>query len=54
MCSAEKTYFLYLPKRYAKAFTQQDIEDINGDRVWWSLVNNGPDPLTKMYTLSIL
>jgi hypothetical protein len=49
----QKTYFLYLPKRYAKAFTQRDIEDINSDRVWWSLTNNGPDPLTKMYLLAI-
>jgi hypothetical protein len=32
----EQTYFLYPPKRYAKAFTQRDIEDINGDKVWWS------------------
>jgi chemotaxis receptor (MCP) glutamine deamidase CheD len=29
-----QTYYLYLPKRYAKAFTQKYIEDINSDRVW--------------------
>jgi hypothetical protein len=49
----QKTYFLYLPKRYAKAFTQRDIQEINSDKVWWSLTNNGPDPLTKFYMLTI-
>jgi hypothetical protein len=49
----QRTYFLYLPKRCAKAFTQRDIEDINSDNVWWSLTNKGLDRLTKMYILSI-
>jgi hypothetical protein len=48
------TYYLYLPKRYAKAFTAKDIEDINNDRVWLALVNNGPDPVTKTYSLSLV
>jgi hypothetical protein len=49
----DRTYFQYLPKRYAKAFTLRDIEEINSDRAWWSLVNRGPDPLTRMYILDI-
>jgi hypothetical protein len=49
-----QTYYLYLPKRYAKAFTPKDIEDINTDRVWWALVNNGPDPITKTLSLSLV
>jgi hypothetical protein len=48
-----QTYYLYLPKRYAKAFTQRDI-DINNDRAWWALVNNGPDPITMMFSLPIV
>jgi hypothetical protein len=49
----DKSYFLYLAKRYAKAFTLRDIEDIDADRVWWSLVSRAPDPLTQMYILEI-
>jgi hypothetical protein len=49
-----QTYYFYLPKRYAKAFTQRDIEEINNDRAWWALVNNVPDPSTKMFSLSIV
>jgi hypothetical protein len=50
---ADQTYFLYLPKRYAKTFAPQDIEDINSNRVWWTLVRRGPDPLTKMYVVDL-
>jgi hypothetical protein len=49
-----QTYYIYLPKRYAKAFTAKDIEDINNDKVWWALVSNGPDPITKTISLSIV
>jgi hypothetical protein len=49
-----QSYYIYLPKRYAKAFTAKDIEDINNDRVWWALVSNGPDPITKTFSLSIV
>jgi hypothetical protein len=47
------TYYLYLPKRYTKAFTHQDIMDINSDKVWWTLVNKGPDPITNTYILDV-
>jgi hypothetical protein len=49
----QTTYYLYLPKRYAKAFTPKDIDDINCDGVWWTLVNKSPEPITKMYILHI-
>jgi hypothetical protein len=47
------TYYLYLPKLYAKAFTHQDIMHINSDKVWWTLVSKGPDPVTNTYILEV-
>jgi hypothetical protein len=47
------TYYLYLPKRYAKAFTHKDIIDINSDTVRWTLVSKGPDPITKTIILDV-
>jgi hypothetical protein len=49
----ESTYYLYMPKRYAKAFTDNDIDDINSDTVWWTLISKGPDPITNMYVLEV-
>jgi hypothetical protein len=51
--TTDQTYFLYLPKRYAKAFTPRDIEDIICDRVLWALVNKGSDHITKLYILEV-
>jgi hypothetical protein len=51
--TADQTYYMYLPKRYGKTFTNRDLDDINHDRVLWSLVSKGPDPITNMYILDI-
>jgi hypothetical protein len=48
-----KIYFLCLPKRFGKAFTDRNIEEINADRVWLSLTYKGHDPITKMHILEI-
>jgi hypothetical protein len=43
--TTDQTYYLYLTKRYAKAFTTKDIQDINCDRC------GGPSS-TRVPTLS--
>jgi hypothetical protein len=51
---SQALYYLYLPKRYAKVFTNQDIEDINADRVWLSLIYRRKDPGTRMHIVSVI
>jgi hypothetical protein len=51
--TVDQTYYMYLPKRYGKTFTNKDIDDINHDRVQWSLFSKSPDPITNLYILDV-
>jgi hypothetical protein len=34
-------FLIYLPKRYARVVSDEDMEQINSDQIWWTIVYKG-------------
>ena len=53
LAGIDRLYAVYLPKRYACAVSDFDIEDICRDRVWYYLKYKGYSRVVKQHILEI-